>query len=261
MNKQMNWVVLAIAASVAPGLASCELGAIGDRVADAAGDHQASRANHDSQANEAPQGNQEAVLAAAGTVQLAGPSASAAAEPSSATAEPSSATAEPSGNTLVFPEAATITNAHVAPGFVAWVWASGLSEPSAILVDETGNTLVVERDLGHVLALWDADENGVSAPDERAIIAEAPGINSLVLHAGYLFASSATTVFRWRYAPPPARLGEADVVITGLDSAGETALFVNDQGLYLATSERKRYLNYSQIREPAVRGTGGVRLW
>jgi glucose/arabinose dehydrogenase len=218
MNKQINWVVLALAASVAPGMVSCELGAISDRVAEAADDRLGETKDSVDSAEEP-----EAAPASASAIQLAEPSPI--------------ASASSSGNTLVFPEKEVITSAHVPQGFVAWVWASGLSEPSGIAVDEIGNTLVVERDLGRILALWDADNDGASGPSERAVIAEAPGIDGLVLHDGYLFASSATTVFRWRYSPTHALLGEASVVVTGLESAGKTALFVNDQGLYLATSE------------------------
>lgn len=70
--------------------------------------------------------------------------------------------------------------------------------------------------------LWDDDGNGVSDPNERAVLARAPGINhAVIIHKGesgkslivfpwrialtvswfkdYVYASSASTVFRWPY--------------------------------------------------------------
>eukprot|EP01050_Picozoa_sp_SAG11_P030271 SAG11_NODE_8880_length_967_cov_1.148618_1_plen_254_part_01 len=92
------------------------------------------------------------------------------------------------------------------PFYCSTVWAKRLAGPRAILVTPHGEVLLLDCDssgpssMGAVLALWDADGDGLSGGDERAKLVELPGlIHGLGYSDGYLYASSDTTVFRWPY--------------------------------------------------------------
>ena len=63
-----------------------------------------------------------------------------------------------------------------------------------------GDVLVVVRPLG-IYVLWDNDGDGKAMlRSERALLASADDINhGIAIHAGYVFASSDTTVYRWPY--------------------------------------------------------------
>lgn len=130
----------------------------------------------------------------------------------------------------IFPSQAAIDNAWVPDGFVAWEWASNLQEPRGIIIDPEGMVLVAEE--GNVVALWDIDANGVSDEQERVTIATAPGLNhGIALSGGYLYASSASTVYRWLYDAPREDLGTAAEVITEIPTGGHstrTLLFDNE---------------------------------
>lgn len=142
------------------------------------------------------------------------------------------------GSELVFPAEAEVQNAAVPDGFAAWQWAEGLEEPRGITVDQSGNVLVVEQDLGRVLALWDDNGDGVSGAGERAVIAAAPGLNhGIALSGGYLYASSATTVYRWAYTDERAELGDGTAIVTGMPGGGNhvtRTLVFDDNYLYVS---------------------------
>lgn len=119
------------------------------------------------------------------------------------------------------PASARIDNAAVPAGFCASVWAQDIGAPRGMVVADSGDVLVVERDAGRVLALWDDDGDGVSGADERAVLATSAGLNhGLAVHGGFLYASRDSAVFRWPYSGQRADLGAAETVIKGLPAGG-----------------------------------------
>jgi len=139
-------------------------------------------------------------------------------------------------NTCVGPTSAALADANLPPGYCAWQWAADVGNARGIKLDADGNVLVVASADGTVVALWDDDKDGVSDASERMVIASAPGINhGIELHAGFLYASSSSTVFRWAYTPRQA-LGSGTAVVTGLPSGGHstrTLLFDPQNYLYV----------------------------
>ena len=140
----------------------------------------------------------------------------------------------PSVSTCSFPASAEL-EANVPDGFCAFTFATGVSKARGILVDSEGTVLVAGN--GNIVALWDDDGDGVSGSGERATIASASGLNhGIAVHDGYLYASSATTVYRWSYDADRAPLGEPSVVIRGLPSGGHSTrtLAFDDSYLYVS---------------------------
>ena len=139
-------------------------------------------------------------------------------------------------NTCLGPSDAALLDVSLPPGYCAWQWAADLPSARGITVDDDGNVLVVARGDSAVVALWDDDEDGISGPSERLTIATASGLNhGIVLHGGYLYASSQTTVYRWAYSPRQD-LGASATVVTGLPSGGHstrTLLFDAQDYLYV----------------------------
>jgi len=125
-------------------------------------------------------------------------------------------------NTCTAPSSAAVADAKLPAGFCASVWAQNLDNPRGLFVAADGDVLVVERGLGQVTALWDADRDGLSGTGERAPIVKASGLNHGVsVHGGFLYASSSSTVFRWAYAPGTRTdLGNAEVVVKGMPGSG-----------------------------------------
>ncbi|MBI5500264.1 MAG: PQQ-dependent sugar dehydrogenase [Deltaproteobacteria bacterium] len=122
------------------------------------------------------------------------------------------------------PASAAVDGAAVPDGFCAWTWADGLSAPRGIKVAPNGDVLVIERGSNRVMVLFDEDGDGTSGPGERAVVAAASGLNhGIALRDGYLYASSATTVWRWAY-PPGARteLGVPETVVRDIPAGGHS---------------------------------------
>jgi glucose/arabinose dehydrogenase len=97
---------------------------------------------------------------------------------------------------------ASYADSLVPPEFCVQRWASDLNEPRGMVVASNGDVLVVERGFSNprVSVLWDDDGDGMSSVSERAILAEAEGLNhGIALCNGFLFASSDTQVYRWLY--------------------------------------------------------------
>jgi glucose/arabinose dehydrogenase len=134
--------------------------------------------------------------------------------------------------------APALAGAQLPSGYCAWTWASGLDAPRGILSDDHGQILVVESGSERVTALWDDDGDHQSSVDERAMVATAPGLShGLALFGGQLYASSATTVFRWPYSGERSDLGSGEPVITGLPSGGHktrTLVFDSSGNLYVS---------------------------
>jgi len=130
---------------------------------------------------------------------------------------------------LAVPPACTLSNklarADVSDAnFCPFIWASGLTRPRGMDVAENGDLLVGETN--QIRVLWDDDKDGVSGPNERAILATQSGLNhgiAITKLGGFIYASSATTVFRWPYyAGNRSSLGAAQQVIAGIPGSGHT---------------------------------------
>ena len=126
-------------------------------------------------------------------------------------------------------------------GFCAWHWAVDLGQPRGIIVDGNGDVLVLARADGAVVLLHDDDADGVSGDGERVMLASESGLShGLALDGGYLYASSATTVYRWDYAGDRAPLGDAEVVIDGMPGGGHSTRTLVVRRRFLVCQRRFR---------------------
>ncbi|TNF36271.1 MAG: hypothetical protein EP329_05380 [Deltaproteobacteria bacterium] len=182
----------------------------------------------------------------------------------------------PLPNTCDTPAGSALTHTAVPDGYCAAVWATDLGTPRGMVVAPSGEVLVLERVKARVTALWDDDGDGVSGPDERATLASTSGLNhGLALGGGYLYASSASTVYRWPYTPGArADLGAAEIVVKDIPTGGHSTrtLVLDDQGrLYVsvgsgsnvdADSSRSRVRRFDLTAIPEgglAFGTGAVQ--
>jgi glucose/arabinose dehydrogenase len=160
-------------------------------------------------------------------------------------------------STCVGPSSAALANASLPAGYCAWTWASGLGTPRGIARDRRGDLLVVEQKNNRIILLHDDDGNGVSDADERVVLTTTSGLNhGIALSGGYLYASSATTVYRWAYPADRQPLGSPQSVVTGIPSGGHstrTLLFDSGGNLYVSVgsqsnldtnTDRSRILRY-----------------
>ncbi len=102
---------------------------------------------------------------------------------------------------------------------------SRLTQARGLFFAPNGDLLVGSKN-GYITATWDADGDGLSGSNERAVIARADGLNhDVYVRDGYLFASSADTAYRWPYNGERTDLGPPQVIITdiSMDSAGSNA--------------------------------------
>jgi len=106
--------------------------------------------------------------------------------------------------------------AEVPEEFCPYIIAKNLKAPRAIQVMENGDILVLESAIHQVTVLYDMDPNGL--PMKRAALAVQNGLNhALIVHEGHLYASSSTTVYRWKYVVGQrSNLGSAQIVVKNL---------------------------------------------
>lgn len=142
----------------------------------------------------------------------------------------------PRQNSCIGPDSAKLQNAALPADYCAWIWARELGGPRGATVDERGNLLVIAG--GAVVLLHDDDGDGISSADERVQLGDAPGLNhGIALQGGMLYASSATTVYRWPYDAARRALGERKTVVTGLPGGGHstrTLIFDRNGNLYVS---------------------------
>eukprot|EP00754_Rhynchopus_humris_P023685 Rhum_TRINITY_DN14846_c2_g1::Rhum_TRINITY_DN14846_c2_g1_i1::g.122817::m.122817 len=115
----------------------------------------------------------------------------------------------------------------VTPGFIcSKPWATGLQVPRGMAVLKSGgktHVLVVQAikkdvDTTSVLLMVDDDGDGSISDAEKTVLAtEKELTHGIVITNGFLYASSATDLFRWAYTPGSRTpLGAAKKVMTGL---------------------------------------------
>jgi glucose/arabinose dehydrogenase len=146
------------------------------------------------------------------------------------------------GNTCVGPSSAALANASLPAGYCAWTWASNLSAPRGIARNGLGDLLVVEQNAGRISLLHDDNGNGVSDASERVVLTTGNGLNhGIALSGGYLYASSASTVYRWAYTGGRQPLGAPQTVVTGIPTAGHNTrslLFDQAGNLYVSVGSQ-----------------------
>ena len=215
-------------------------------------------------------------LVAACSSDLATPGAvDAAAQNDGASADAADATSSDSGeqsSACDAPAGARILNAKMPAGYCAWTWAN-VDRPRGLLVAPNGDVLVVDRTAGSIRALFDDDGDGLSGESESVTLAQANGLNhGLALHDGYLYASSASTVYRWPFvAGTRAALSGRQTVVTSIPSGGHatrTLVFDAQGNLYVSVgsnanidpdSSRARIRRFTpaQVAAGSVVFTGG----
>ena len=118
-------------------------------------------------------------------------------------------------------------------------YASKVGFPRGMAFAPNGDLFVSAGDA--VIVLYDDDRNGISDPSERSVFGSISGLNHGIAFSPdgqYLYASSATDVYRWPYVQGDrlAR-GPATRVVTGMSSGGHSTrtLLVDSSGrLYVS---------------------------
>ena len=107
------------------------------------------------------------------------------------------------------------------PGYRVTVFASSLGHARQMAFAPNGDLFINN---GDVTVVFDDDHSGASGDAERATFATAPGLNhglALSPDGGYVYASSSTAVYRWRYAAGARRAaGATEVVVSGIPDGG-----------------------------------------
>jgi len=149
----------------------------------------------------------------------------------------------------------------------ATIFSDVLFKPRGLAVATDRELLVANSANGTVLVLFDDDRKGKSdaLADEydRAVLATVPNndptLHSILINGGYLYASTATTVYRWLYTPGNrSSLGEATVVVQNIPNSNDAANPVTSgaamghtsRGLYIDSASRL----YVQVGSASISG-------
>lgn len=124
------------------------------------------------------------------------------------------------------------------PGYHVTVFAANLGHARQMAFAPSGDLFINN---GDVTVVFDDDHSGASSDAERATFATAPGLNhglALSPDGGFVYASSSTTVYRWRYTAGARRAaGGAEVVVSGIPDGGHvtrTLVFDSRGRLYVS---------------------------
>ncbi|WP_394829770.1 PQQ-dependent sugar dehydrogenase [Pendulispora albinea] len=164
------------------------------------------------------------------------------------------------------------TTAWVAdPKLCVYVYASGLGAARQIAFAPNGDLFVSN---GKVTVLWDDNKNGTSDSNEQGTFATASGLNHGLAFSPdfkFLYASSATTIYRWAYTGSRTATGPAQVVVRGIPSGGHSArtlvfdsrgrLYVNVGSSGNVDTTQQLWDTRAQVRRFAIPSTipsGGI---
>ncbi|EFA76023.1 predicted protein [Heterostelium album PN500] len=122
-------------------------------------------------------------------------------------------------------------------GYCVWEYKTGLSKPRQLYVASNGDVLVSTN--GIITVMYDLNQNGVIDSNESATLATAPGLNHAVTVTGkYLYATSPSTAYRWRYTPGNRTdLGTPEVVLNNMPSDGHvtrTLAMIDELKFYIS---------------------------
>jgi glucose/arabinose dehydrogenase len=104
-------------------------------------------------------------------------------------------------------------------GFQIGVFAAGLGSPRSMTISPEGVIYVTIPTEGRIVALTDADGDGVAERVENA----ATGLQcpyGMAFLEGYLYVAQTTRIVRYQYTPGQVRLGSGEVVVSGLPQTG-----------------------------------------
>ena len=111
------------------------------------------------------------------------------------------------------------------PKLCVYVFAQDVAGARQLAFAPNGDLFVSNNE--KLTVLWDADHNGASDANERALFAQASGLNHGVVfdrNSKFVYASSGTTVYRWTYASGRRTAeGAAEVVVDGIPTGGHSA--------------------------------------
>jgi len=116
--------------------------------------------------------------------------------------------------------APSIPSAAYLSGYCGWIWSTNVSLPRGIITADNGDVIVVESGIGQVSIFYE----GTAGKWVKATLAAAPQLNhAVIIHEGYLYASSPSTVYRWPYkAGIRTNLGTPQTVVTGIPTTHHT---------------------------------------
>ena len=133
-----------------------------------------------------------------------------------------------------------VSGALVPKGYCAQIYAEQLSKPRGLFFLDKARILIVEAGKGQITLLEDRNGNGRIDPSEHRVIASAPGLNhGLFVRSGYVYASSSTAVYRWKFLPKGMKIKflKKELVIRGIPGGGHwtrTLVFDKSDNLYVS---------------------------
>lgn len=115
-----------------------------------------------------------------------------------------------------------LADAWLKEGYCADELQVNVASARSIVSIGTTESLVVDRGTSptSVVRLHDSSGSGNIADTLSTLVTESGLTHGLTIHGGYLYASSATTVFRWPYQPGDTSVGPRETVITGMNADG-----------------------------------------
>lgn len=118
------------------------------------------------------------------------------------------------------PASAIVTAWTADPHYCMIRFASNLTGARQLAIAPNGDVFVAAG--AQIVVVYDDDGDGVSAASERSTFASVPGGNhGLTMTATHVYASSATTVYRWPYAAGDrTATGAMEVVVAGIPGGG-----------------------------------------
>lgn len=157
-------------------------------------------------------------------------------------------------------EASSALDPYLAdPKLTLTTWARDLGAARQLAIASNGDVFVNH---GKISVLWDADGDGVSGPQERALFAQAPSLNhGLAFDRAqrFLYASSDSTVYRFAYRKGQrTAAGAGEVVVRNIPGAGHstrTLVFDSAGRLYVSVGSAGNV----DTREPDLRMRSQIR--
>jgi glucose/arabinose dehydrogenase len=139
----------------------------------------------------------------------------------------------PVGNSCAnVPEAAVVSAWTADPHFCLIRFATAVNRARQIAFAPNGDLFVATAG-GQVIVLYDTDGNGVSDPDERSTFTSVTGGNhGVAVTPTHVYASSASTVYRWAYANGQrTSMGAPETVVRSMPGGGHSARALLIDGL------------------------------
>jgi len=129
---------------------------------------------------------------------------------------------------------------QVGSGLCIWEYGTGLGGLRGIIVDKSNYALVIDENSGTIISMFDVNGDGILQPStESWKIATQSGLNhALVIEGTYIYASSPSNVYRWKYTPGTrANLGQSETVLKNIPATHHmtrTLIFDTNNTLFVA---------------------------